>query len=379
MRQESVQFTNLALKALLAEVRPQLEGAFMNNVQELPVKDSFKVKLHSSKGSLTLIITPHALFLTSFTLNAKKQSSGYSAFLKKRLTSKRVQRITQEGMDKVVRVEFDEYWLIIELFADGNLILTDTQGVILQPLHRQEWKDRSIKRGEKYKLPSSKAWDFSKASLTSFQASLKGHERSIVLSLINEYWVAPVLSEEALARAGIAKEKQANCLQEKEVKALFGILQRLYEMKEASTLTSFQERKVLALVESQQFKTERVQSVNQALDESIAKSIQESLTQEASKEQVKKTKGLEQSLSSQEQALGRLAELHAESQQKGVIITRNAALIQAIIDAVRKGKKAGLSEEAISQGIKESKAYGKASQALVQVNLKENQAMLELE
>jgi len=149
-----MQADSLAIAGLVQELKPRIEGAFVNKIQELE-KNYLKIKLHSKAGSLDLIISPEALYLTQFKLQVLQNPKGFAGFLKKSLYNKRILKVWQKELDRVVMLEFEKFYLVCEFFDDGNIVLCDKDWKILQPFHRGEWKDRKLAKGEKYKFPQN--------------------------------------------------------------------------------------------------------------------------------------------------------------------------------------------------------------------------------
>lgn len=139
---------------LVQELKPLVEGAFVNKIQEIE-GNCLKIKLHSKSGGLELIISPQAMYLTSYKREALQNPKGFAGFLKKHLNNRIVQKVWQKSMDRVIVLEFEECYLVSEFFDDGNAILCDKEWKILQPFHRGEWKDRKLFKGEKYKFPQN--------------------------------------------------------------------------------------------------------------------------------------------------------------------------------------------------------------------------------
>jgi predicted ribosome quality control (RQC) complex YloA/Tae2 family protein len=104
---------------------------------------------------LDLIASPEALYLTQFKLSAIQNPKGFAGFLKKHLSNKKIMKVWQKGLDRVVVLEFEKYYLVCEFFDYGNAILCGKDWNILQPFHRQEWKDRKLAKGEIYKFPQN--------------------------------------------------------------------------------------------------------------------------------------------------------------------------------------------------------------------------------
>jgi len=85
------------------------------------------------------------------------QPPQFAMLLRKHLSNARLTGASQLGFDRILVLEFDtkdgRRDLVIEMFRNGNVILLDDQGVIIQPLTHVTYETRTIKRGEPYVAP----------------------------------------------------------------------------------------------------------------------------------------------------------------------------------------------------------------------------------
>ena len=85
------------------------------------------------------------------------QPPQFAMLLRKHLSNARLISASQIGFDRIIQLEFDtkdgRRDLIIEMFRNGNVMLLDQDGVIIQPLTHVKYETRTIKRGEPYVAP----------------------------------------------------------------------------------------------------------------------------------------------------------------------------------------------------------------------------------
>lgn len=138
-----------------------LIGGKIDKIYQIDKKE-FLFNFHvTGKGKKSLRINvPNFIFLTEKKLKTPEQPPGYCMFLRKRLKMARINEISQIGLERILKIVFDtkdeKYILFIELFSKGNMILTDENLKIIQPLERQTWKDREVLAKRDYMLPSGK-------------------------------------------------------------------------------------------------------------------------------------------------------------------------------------------------------------------------------
>ena len=83
--------------------------------------------------------------------------SSFAMLLRKHLMNARLTGATQHGFDRIITLAFETkdgpLSLVVEMFRDGNVLLLDADGVIIQPLTSVEYAQRILKRGEAYVPP----------------------------------------------------------------------------------------------------------------------------------------------------------------------------------------------------------------------------------
>jgi len=81
----------------------------------------------------------------------------FAMVLRKHLRNARLTAVEQVGFDRVLAFSFDtkdgERTLYVEVFRDGNIILVDQDGIIIQPLTHASYAGRTLKKGVEYTPP----------------------------------------------------------------------------------------------------------------------------------------------------------------------------------------------------------------------------------
>jgi predicted ribosome quality control (RQC) complex YloA/Tae2 family protein len=129
----------------------KLEGSKIDKITSISDKE-FKIKTYGS-GSEILIYKSGFLYITEYQIPAIDPTS-FCKFLNKTLSRKKIISIFQPNLDRIVVFEFEDYFLIFELFSE-NLILCDKSYTILGVLNPEQWKDRTLKKGYKYEFPKN--------------------------------------------------------------------------------------------------------------------------------------------------------------------------------------------------------------------------------
>jgi len=110
----------------------------------------------------------------------------FAMVLRKHLKNARLTGIRQLGFDRVLALEFDtkfgHRYLYVEVFREGNIILVDEEGIIIQPLTHAKYSGRVLKKGVQYQPPpaASDPHDFDEAALRQIFAD---SDRDLVATL----------------------------------------------------------------------------------------------------------------------------------------------------------------------------------------------------
>ena len=149
----AVAISNYVAKKVIEELKKQVEGKHLTNVQQIG-RELFKFTFSSPKKEL-LIEPGVRMHLTSYKFHAPEKASQVSMLLRKKLKGKKLIKLSQYKQDRVAVFEFKENYLIIEFFSHGNFLLTDKDFNILFTFRKEAWKDRELKKGAKYKFPAN--------------------------------------------------------------------------------------------------------------------------------------------------------------------------------------------------------------------------------
>ena len=112
--------------------------------------------------------------------------------------------------------------LVVELFGEGNIILTDEKNMIWQALFFKRMRDRNILRNEVLVVPPPSGKNPFKVSLPELAEALKNAgEAEVVRATARLLGIGGVYAEEVLLRAGVDKAKLCKNLTDADVKADF--------------------------------------------------------------------------------------------------------------------------------------------------------------
>lgn len=187
-----------------------LIGAKINQIFQHSQKD-FTFELHvTGKGRQLLKVNlPSFLYLASRKDKTLPTPPGFCMFLRKRLKNARIRKIEQLGSERLVHIEIetkdDQYNVILELFSKGNLIVCDKDYNIISLVESQRWKNRTVRPGIQYEIPS-REFDFFNPDEKSVKSLLSDGQDALVRRIARQLGVGGVIAEEICLRTGISKE-----------------------------------------------------------------------------------------------------------------------------------------------------------------------------
>lgn len=156
---------------------------------------------------------------------APKNPSGFSMYLRKYIEGGRVLSIQQKGIERVIIFEIgkgvNEYRLILELFDDGNLILTDKNFVIMNALVQKRFRERDITAGKVYdrmmKSPEELSYE-------EFAAAVAGEDAEIVRALAKRLLLGGVTAEEICRKADVSRAMPAQYASEAQLRPIYNAM-----------------------------------------------------------------------------------------------------------------------------------------------------------
>lgn len=146
---------------LLINICFRLVGLRVNQIYDIDNK-TYLIRLQGSEHKTILLIESGIRFhTTAFEWPKNVAPSGFSMKLRKHLKNKRLEKLQQLGVDRIVDFQFGmneaAYHVIVELYDRGNIVLTDHEFTILYILRpHHEGEDLRFAVREKYPLERAK-------------------------------------------------------------------------------------------------------------------------------------------------------------------------------------------------------------------------------
>jgi predicted ribosome quality control (RQC) complex YloA/Tae2 family protein len=377
------EFTSFDIAVVVHELKETIADSRVNKVYQFNEK-TLVLKLHKTdKPPLRLVMEAgRRLHLTAYALKPPSRPPAFCMALRKYLSGAWVDSVEQYEFERVVTVHFRTktgvFKLVLEIFGEGNIILTGEKDEILQALVFKRMRDRDIVRNEVYQFPPAIGKNPFKVSRQELEDSLKGlGDVEIVRAMARFLGVGGFYAEEILLRADVDKTKLCSALSSAEVDAIFQALQSLL-----SAVSDFKTEPHIVLTEGGSFldavpfKLKRYEGLqvqpygtfNEALDEFYLRATAaekagasvkvDKLTQEAYR--------LKRVIAEQEKALGEDEAKAERDKSIGDVIYAHTSEFQTLLNRFATAKQEGRDWNALVSEIMDAKGSGRAPEAFVE-------------
>ena len=174
--------SGLDLRAIANELS-QMVGSHCKKCYQ-PHYEQVVLRLRAKSGGNTdlVLIRGKRIYTSQRDRPMPQYPAPFAMVLRKVLTNARLKAVEQVGFDRVLRFVFENshgaFHLYVEVFRDGNIILTDGEDMIIQPLTHATYADRTLKKGVQYSPPPA-AQDPYDLDFDSFSQLMNSSDRSL--------------------------------------------------------------------------------------------------------------------------------------------------------------------------------------------------------
>ena len=213
-----MELSGVELSYLINEIKSNIvQGYYVSDVTPV-TRDSFLFKLHhSTKPDIMLMISSKGIWVTKLKFKPLEQNY-LGEIIKSHLERSKIDSIHQPGSERIVIFNFKHpvrglRILVVELFADGNIVLCDEKSNILAILKPIEAKHRTLRVGTIYEFPPRRGIDVLTISMDDF-VNMSNNVESSGLQVVK--WVGRVTSlprkfvEEIVRRSNVQTETVKN-------------------------------------------------------------------------------------------------------------------------------------------------------------------------
>jgi predicted ribosome quality control (RQC) complex YloA/Tae2 family protein len=225
-------FTSFDVAVAVHELSEIVVHSRVNNIYQLN-KKTILLKLHKTDTPPLRLVAEagRRIHLTTYALKPPKTPPAFCMALRKHLRGAWLEKIEQYEFERVVIINFKTragmMKLILELFGEGNVILTNEKGEILQALVFKRMRDRNIIRREVFQFPPSRGNPFQVTKNELEEIFRKAGETQVVRPLARFIGLGGFYAEEILMRAKVKKTTPSNALGSSTVDVIFTELQGL--------------------------------------------------------------------------------------------------------------------------------------------------------
>ena len=276
------EFTSFDISAAIHELKNVIADSRVNNIHQQGEK-TLVFKLHKiDQPPIRLVLEAgKRLHLTSYAQENPAEPPPFCMALRRNLRGAWLVGIEQYEFERIVTVTFRKkegpLKLVVELFGEGNIILTDEKNTILQALEFKKMRDRDILRNQPLVFPPPSGKNPFKVTQQELQEALKAAgEAQVVKTAARLLGIGGVYAEEVLQIANIEKTTQCKDLTEEQINAIYStlhsMLSRLFEGKLEPAIMldeegNFMDCVPLKLKRYEGCKIQEYPTFNQALDE----------------------------------------------------------------------------------------------------------------
>ena len=377
------EFTSFDVAVIVHELKEAIVNSRVNNIYQFDAK-TLLLKLHKMDNPpLRLVMEAgRRLHLTAYALESPHAPPAFCMALRKHLRGAWITNLEQYEFERIVTVyvktKTGMQRVILELFGEGNIILTGEGGEILQALVFKRMRDRNILRNEVFQFPPPSGKNPFKVTREELEKTLKDlGDVEVVRAIARFLGVGGVYAEEILLRANVEKTKHCNALTDSEVGAIFDGFQSLLSSVSGSKTEpsivlaeddSFMDVVPFRLKRYEAFKSQPYSSFNQALDEfymrvTAAEKAVASIEVDKLKQEAERLKRV---IAEQEQALRETEAKTERDKRVGNVIYEHSSELQALLDKFAPAQREGKEWNTIISEVLSAKGSGRTPEAFAE-------------
>ena len=370
------QLGSLEMHLLLKELK-DLEKARVDRVYNVGNEEVY-IQFHkSSVGKKILrIILGKAIFVSEEKSSDEKPSH-FCTMLRTHLEGKILEGIEQIKPERIIKMDFkskdEEKILYVEIFGKGNVILCNKDGIIIEALLKQKFRERSILPKEEYRHPSMQYNVFEIDKKGILELLKHSQKDKLVTLLATELGLGGVYSEEACLLANIDKNTSPKEANEKEISAILDSIKKIINKKISPVIVYRNEGAVDVVPADFEFykgyEKKEFPSFNTALEYYFTKEA--NLADKKKDPYEKQINELKRIIGEQESTIKGLAAKEEDNRKKAELIYSNYKLISEILSEINKAKE--------KHSWEEIKKRLKGHKIITDLDVKEKRVTIEIE
>ncbi|HPS91802.1 MAG TPA: ribosome rescue protein RqcH [Methanothrix sp.] len=224
--------SNVDVAAMAAELSDRILGGFMGKAYQQSSDRIWLSIASPAEGRLDLLLAAgKRVNITKGQRPASKTPPQFPTMLRNRISGGRIVEILQHDLDRVMEIAVERsgarYYLVIELFPKGSVILLDENRMILSMLRKMIYRGSKMAAGERY-LYHPGQLDPRTISKEDLAAWLSGTGQDLVRSIVRGLNMGGTYGEEVCLVAGVDKNKPAADLTAEEIDRVHQALREVF-------------------------------------------------------------------------------------------------------------------------------------------------------
>lgn len=383
--------TSVDIAALVYELNQEIKDARIENIYQInPMTLLLRLYLPNQPTRRLLIEAGKRTHLTSYVLKKPFKPPAFCMALRKYLKNGRIQEMLQHEFERTIVFKVGTrdgvFQLIAEMFGEGNIILTNPEGVIVTAHTYKRMRDRNIIRSEIFNYaPSSGENPFS-LKRTQMDELKKLGRLEIVRGLTKFLSIGGLYAEELLLRADVDKNTPCENLTNQQLDAVFirlkAMLSQLNEGRFDPAIIidgkgAWTDVTPILLRKYEALKRTGYKTFNNALDEYYTQTRLLQKVFKAQKEHERELAKQQRIVQDQEKTLEDSKKAKERNKHIGDLIYKRLGELQLLLQEIFEEKQKGKTWEQIVNKLKEEK-LAKRTQALYFDSLDEKRQILNI-
>jgi len=351
----------------LSYLTRELQTLVGSRVDKIYQPTGIYIQLHKTGlGKILLRIEKGALWLSQTKAEMPETPAGLCQNLRKHLEGKKLVSLEQIGGERIIKLTFstqtDTFYLYVELFSNGNIVLADKDGVIKAAQEERAWKDRAIKRGLTYSFPPPRT-----NILALTHENLHLHTPEPIEKHLAKLGFGKTYATELCTRANI--NPCAEKITDKENKTLLTAYEKMLDDKSGAHVYADGEITPFALA-SYAEKGKKYDTFSLAIDSNLAHSYALAKKEKNKDKYLAEKERIQKSIDLQKKALKKAQEDAVELQHCGELIYQHYQELKDILAELNKAK--------AKYSLQEIKAKLKGHPKIKDVNPKTGEIVVEI-
>lgn len=338
--------SNVDVFAVTSELNEMLRGARVDKAYQ-PLRDTVIIRFHvPGEGRVDVVMQAGVrIHRTNYPPQNPKVPPSFPMLLRKHLKGGVVREVRQHGFDRIVEITVEkdqEYTLMVELFAKGNIILLNQEREIILPLKRKTWSDRRIASREIYEYPPSRGINPLDHDPSELEDILMNSGADLIRTLARNGF-GGLYAEEIVLRAGLDKNTPCSNLTPDDIRkidaAIYETFKPLRELDLKPHIIGDGEDVLPIELRVYSGRERRYfESFNDAADEFFSSIFREEIRRAHEEEWEREVDRFRKRLRIQRETLEKFKKTIEVSTRRGDLLYANYSLVEEVLATIRRAR-----------------------------------------